>query len=202
MAVERKSMQVGQELEAIVMAIADGKAFAQVKGSYVKIKVKGYAASDKLKIGDHIFTSLKKVTKEKISSEFVGRISSSGEKPEMSDKERQAQSIFLSVKEEAEKDIESIRELNNQKVAEDFDATLIDQRNFMDKEAQIIQDLNELDKEEDEDEDEQMPSDDSDAEDMKRIISYDDDEEMEAEESGEQESDEEMEGSAPEDESS
>jgi hypothetical protein len=37
-----------------------------------------------------------------------------------------------------------------------------------------------------------MPSDDSDAEDMKRIINYDDDEEMEGEESGEQESDEEM----------
>jgi hypothetical protein len=30
-----------------------------------------------------------------------------------------------------------------------------------------------------------MPSDDSDAEDMKRIINYDDDEEMEGEESGE-----------------
>lgn len=30
-----------------------------------------------------------------------------------------------------------------------------------------------------------MPSDDSDAEDMKRIINYDDDEEMENEESGE-----------------
>ena len=135
MAVERKSLQVDQEVEAIIMAIADGKSFAQIKGSYVKIKVKGYTAKDKLTVGDHIFTSLKKVTKEKISSEFVGRISSSGEKPEMSSEERQAQSIFLSVKEEAEKDIESIKELNNQKVAEDFDATLIDQRNFLDKEA-------------------------------------------------------------------
>ena len=47
-----------------------------------------------------------------------------------------------------------------------------------------------------------MPSDDSDAEDMKRIINYDDDEEMEGEESGEQESDEEMNQSEPEDDSS
>jgi hypothetical protein len=90
MAVERKSLQVDQEVEAIIMAIADGKSFAQIKGSYVKIKVKGYTAKDKLTVGDHIFTSLKKVTKEKISSEFVGRISSSGEKPEMSSEERQA----------------------------------------------------------------------------------------------------------------
>lgn len=135
MAVERKSLQVDQEVEAIIMAIADGKAFAQIKGSYVKIKVKGYTAKDKLKVGDHVFASLKKVTKEKISSEFVGRISSSGEKPEMSQEERQAQSIYLSVKEEAEKDIESIKELNKQKETEDFDTTLIDQRNFLDKEA-------------------------------------------------------------------
>ena len=48
-----------------------------------------------------------------------------------------------------------------------------------------------------------MASDDSDAEDMKRIINYDDDdEEMEGEESGEQESDEDMNQSEPEDESS
>ena len=97
------------------MAIADGKAFSQIKGSYVKIKVKGYSASDNLKVGDHVFSNLKKVTKEKISSEFIGRSSSSGEKSEMSAEEHQAQSIYLSVKEEAEKDIESIRELNDQK---------------------------------------------------------------------------------------
>lgn len=58
------------------MALADGKAFAQIKGSYVKIKVKGYSASDKLKVGDHIFSNLKKVTKEKISSEFIGHSNS------------------------------------------------------------------------------------------------------------------------------
>lgn len=137
---------------------------------------------------------MKKVTKDKVSSVFIGRDSSTGEKVEMSAEERQAQSIYLSVKEEAEKDIESIKEMNNQKVTEDFDATLIDQRNFLDKEAQMaqqIQDLNELDQEVDDEN--EIDSKDSDAEDMKRIIDYeDDDEEMEAEEEGEQESDEEM----------
>lgn len=78
---------------------------------------------------------MKKVSKEKLSSTFVGHSSSTGEKSEMSAEERQAQSIFLSVKEEAEKDIESIKEMNNAKVTEDFDATLINQKNFIDKEA-------------------------------------------------------------------
>jgi hypothetical protein len=51
------------------------------------------------------------------------------------------------VKEEAQKDIESIRGINSHNGV-DFDHSHIDQRNFLDKEAQIaqqIQDLNELD---------------------------------------------------------
>lgn len=57
------------------MAIAEGKAFSQIKGTYIQIKVKGYDASAKLKIGDHVISTLKKVSKEKISSNFVKKVS-------------------------------------------------------------------------------------------------------------------------------
>lgn len=91
--------------------------------------------------------------------------------------ESKALGIYESVKVEAEKDIDSIKEMNAQVDKSgpiDFDATLIDQKNFLDKEEQIaqqIQDLNDLEKKEDE---EMLGSDeeDSDAEDMKRLIDY------------------------------
>ena len=79
------------------MALAEGKAFAQIKGSYIKIKVKGYEQSSKLKVGDHIVSTLKKVTKEKISSSFNHRLNH-GTTTDMSESERQAKSIFDSVK--------------------------------------------------------------------------------------------------------
>lgn len=44
------------------MAIADGKVFAQVKGSYHKLKVKG-SEKVQLKVGDHVMAKLEKVTK-------------------------------------------------------------------------------------------------------------------------------------------
>lgn len=69
--IDRSSLQVGEEAESIVMAIAEGKAFGQIKGTYIQIKIKGYDAKTKLKVGDHVVSSLKKVTKEKISSEFI-----------------------------------------------------------------------------------------------------------------------------------
>jgi hypothetical protein len=46
--VDRKKLDVGGEVHSIVMAVAEGKAFAQIKGSYIKIKVKGYDSKDKL----------------------------------------------------------------------------------------------------------------------------------------------------------
>lgn len=56
-----------------MMAVAEGKAFAQIKGSYIKLKVKGFEET-KLKVGDHVVASLKKVTKEKLSSSFLRKI--------------------------------------------------------------------------------------------------------------------------------
>lgn len=61
-----------------------------------------------------MFSTLKKVTKEKISSVFIGKTGSSGQKAEMTQKESKAQGIYESVKTEAEKDIESIKLTNEQ----------------------------------------------------------------------------------------
>lgn len=83
---------------------------------------------------------MKKVTKEKISSEFLGRQGSSGKSSEMTDGELKAESIFDSVKVEAEKEIESIKEMNAQaekNVGADFDPSLVQEKNFLDKEEQI-----------------------------------------------------------------
>lgn len=46
--ISRGKLSVGDEVESIIMAIAEGKAFSQIKGSYIKIKVKGYTAKDKI----------------------------------------------------------------------------------------------------------------------------------------------------------
>ena len=53
-------------------------------------------------------SKLKKVTKEKISSVFVQKAS----RTDMSEVERQAQSIFDSIKEEAARDITALKALN------------------------------------------------------------------------------------------
>ena len=46
--IERSKLEVGAEVESIVMALAEGKAFTQIKGTYLKIKVKGFEATEKL----------------------------------------------------------------------------------------------------------------------------------------------------------
>ena len=111
-AIDRSKLEVGTEVESIMMAFAEGKAFAQIKGSYIKIKVKGFKASDGLKVGDHVISTLKKVTKEKISSEYVRRVNERDGNPEANQEELRVQSIYDSVLEEAERDIESIKALN------------------------------------------------------------------------------------------
>jgi len=73
---------------------------------------------------------------------FIGKTGSSGQKAEMTQEERKAQGIFESVKVEAEKDIESIKLINQQadKTNEaDFNNDHIQEKNFFDKEEQIAQ---------------------------------------------------------------
>ena len=109
--VERSKLEVGQQVESIVMAMADGKAFSQIKGSYIKIKVKG-AGTEKLKVGNHVISELKKVTKEKISSEIVKKVVGTTSTAEEQEEEFRAQALLDSVQEEVEKSLEALNELN------------------------------------------------------------------------------------------
>jgi hypothetical protein len=53
--------------------IEDGtKGFAQIKGSYLKLKVKELKAGQ-VSVGDDILVQLKKVTKQKITATLVGK---------------------------------------------------------------------------------------------------------------------------------
>lgn len=70
-AIDKNSLKEGQQVEAIVLAVAEGKQFCQIKGSFLKLKVKSEEA---IKVGDHIASKLTKVTKEKIVGELVGKI--------------------------------------------------------------------------------------------------------------------------------
>jgi len=171
--IERGKLVVGAEVETVVMAVADGKAFAQIKGSYIKIKVKGHS-KDEIKVGDHVTATLKKVTKEKISSVFVANKGSQGV---ISPAELKHQSLYRSVDEEATKALPAlstqIQLAKTKKQKTDFDLAHINAQNFMNTEEQVaahIRDLNEL-KGDGEDADmDAIDSDDSDAEVMKRLI--------------------------------
>jgi hypothetical protein len=51
----------------------EGKAYAQVKGSYLKIKVKGYTKKQIVE-GDACLVGIKKVDKLKMTGEFIKKI--------------------------------------------------------------------------------------------------------------------------------
>ena len=50
---DRSKLSEGDSVEAILLAFAEGKAIGQIKGTYIKLKVKNYNPKD-LKIGDHV----------------------------------------------------------------------------------------------------------------------------------------------------
>jgi len=117
------------------MAIAEGKAFAQIKGSYIKLKVKSPPAS--LKVGDHVVSKLKKVTKEKISSVFSEVVN---KKDTQTQEEKNVMAIMTSVTQEASRELEQLRQLckvDNKKA--DFDTSLVDQKNFLPQGDQLAQ---------------------------------------------------------------
>lgn len=80
--------------------MTDDKAFAQIKGSYLKLKIKNFK-KDELHEGDHVNVKLTKVTKQKISSEFVEKVKGTG----LSQQEKTVEKLYSSVQEEAQKDI-------------------------------------------------------------------------------------------------
>ena len=69
--ITRGSLEVGQEHTVVVLAIAaDAVCFAQIKGSYHKLKVKN-APTKSLAIGEQCQVKLSTIQKDKLVSEFV-----------------------------------------------------------------------------------------------------------------------------------
>lgn len=100
--VARDSLAEGTQVECIVIAVIEGgtKAFAQIKGSYLKVKVKELQAGT-VTDGDNILVTLKKVTKQKITGLLVGKTP----KAPLDDKEKKIERLWASIEEEAQKDI-------------------------------------------------------------------------------------------------
>jgi hypothetical protein len=59
-AMQRDDIEVGKQLEAIIITVLEGKAYGQIKGSYNKIKVK---EGKGIKEGDIVIVTVKKVNK-------------------------------------------------------------------------------------------------------------------------------------------
>ena len=61
------------------MNILEDKIFGQIKGSYLKIKVKGITdLSTPVKEGDHVVVKLSKVTKQKVTGIYEGQVEGKG----------------------------------------------------------------------------------------------------------------------------
>lgn len=95
-AIDKNSLAVGGQVECMVLAIADGSIFAQIKGSYHKLKIKD-APKGALKVGDLAIVTLKKVTKQKISGSFVNKQKGSA----LTDTEKQVDKLWKTIEEEA-----------------------------------------------------------------------------------------------------
>jgi len=107
-AIERDSMAEGVQVECQIATFLDDKtkAIAQLKGSYLKIKVKELKAGHASE-GDNVIVTLKKVTKQKITGIFVGKAPAT----EHDDKSLQVERLWSSIEEEAQKDIETTKVL-------------------------------------------------------------------------------------------
>ena len=104
--IDRSKLSVGDKVEAIVLAVADGKAFAQIKGTYIKIKVK---ENPNLKPGDQVLSTLTKVTKEKISSTFNSMLKKS---EQMTQAQKVVDKMCQSVEEESAAERQNLQALN------------------------------------------------------------------------------------------
>lgn len=102
--VSRDSLTEGAEVPCTVAAVVEGgsKAFAQIRGSYLKLKVKGLQAGQVTE-GDNILVKLVKVTKQKITGTFEAKTP----KAPLDERERQVEKLWKSIEEEAEKDIDA-----------------------------------------------------------------------------------------------
>ena len=60
--VSREALAEGNQIECTVATLIEDKAIAQIKGSYLKLKVKEFKEGQ-VKVGDNLIVNLKKVTK-------------------------------------------------------------------------------------------------------------------------------------------
>lgn len=67
--VDFSALKQDQEHSAIVLAVADGVAFGQLKGSYYKLKIKDAPTS--VQVGTICQVQLLKVVKDKLTAKFV-----------------------------------------------------------------------------------------------------------------------------------
>ena len=193
--VSRDSLTEGAQVPCTIAAVIEGgsKAFAQIKGSYLKVKVKQLKPGQVTE-GDNIIVKLLKVTKQKITGTLEGKTP----KAPLEDQEKKIERLWTSIEEEAHKDIEATKlrlskgELNQDKLK------ALGEDNGEDEVERQFKDLKELGN--DDDDMETVQNDDSDAEEMQRIIKeskvYEDEEDSEEEdeemkeESGEEEEEE------------
>jgi len=67
--VNKNSLKPGDLITALVLAVAKDSVFAQIKGSYLKLSVRG--APTTTQVGSLIETRLVKVTAEAIKADFI-----------------------------------------------------------------------------------------------------------------------------------
>ena len=96
--VDRDALTEGAQVECQIAAFIEDntKAIAQIKGSYLKVKVKELKPG-KVKEGDNVLVALKKVTKQKITGLFVAKAAET----EHDDNSLRVERLWLSIEEES-----------------------------------------------------------------------------------------------------
>ncbi len=187
--VKRETLAEGSQIECTVATMIEDntKAIAQIKGSYLKLKVKELKEGQ-VKVGDNLIATLKKVTKQKITGIYVGKAPAT----KLDESNLSIDRLWTSIEEESQKDIEAMKLISSKKeIDQDKLRGIVN-----DEVEQQFQDLEDLKK--DDDDMETVQNDDSDEEEMQRIIreskTYEDDEESKKDEDEDMDEDDDEEG--------
>ena len=106
--VDRDALTEGAQIECQIATFIEDKtkAIAQIRGSYLKIKVKELKPGQ-VSEGENVVVALKKVTKQKITGTFVGKAPAT----QHDDTSQKIESLCNWIEEEAQKDIEAMKKL-------------------------------------------------------------------------------------------
>lgn len=166
-AIERDSLSEGAQIECQIATFIEDKtkAIAQIKGSYLKMKVKEIKAGQ-VKEGDNVVATLKKVTKQKITGIFAAKAKAT----ELDEKSLRVERLWSSIEEESQKDIETMKVLTakgaiDQEKLKNLGNRPEDDQDEVERQYRDLKELND-----DDDEMETVQNDDSDEEEMQRII--------------------------------